>query len=127
MEYMILLYSDETQVPDFAPGTPEFEAMMGEWMAFNQTLIDAGHFVGGASLAPTETATVITKSFDGSSTVTDGPYAETKEQLGGYYIVEAADLDAAIEIARRVPIPVGSFEIRPVAFRPDGGGEQPSA
>lgn len=124
---MILLYSDETQVPDFAPGSPEFESMMGEWMAFNQTLIDAGAFIGGASLAPTETATVVTKSFDGSTAVTDGPYAETKEQLGGFYIVEAADLDAAMEIATRVPIPVGSFEIRPVGFRPDAAGDPQGA
>ena len=126
MEYMILLYSDETQVPEFAPGSPEFEATMGEWMAFNQTLIDSGQFIGGASLAPTDTATVVAKSFGGSSAVTDGPYAETKEQLGGFYIVEAADLDAAIEIANRVPIPVGSFEIRPVGFRPGADGDPQS-
>jgi len=84
---MILLYSDETQVPDFAPGSPEFEAMMGYWMAFNQTLIDSGQFVSG----------------------------------------EAADLDAAIEIAHRVPIPAGSFEVRPVGFRPDAAGAPQSA
>lgn len=123
MHYMILLYSDETQVPDFAPGSPEFEAMMGEWMSFNQSLIDAGQFIEGSALAPTEAATVVTKSFGGSTAVTDGPYAETKEQLGGFYLVEASDLDAAIEIANRVPIPAGSFEIRPVGFRPSADGD----
>lgn len=119
MEYMILLHSDETQQPDFAPGTPEFEAMMGEWMAYNQRLIDGGHFVSAASLAPTPTATVLGRQADGTETLTDGPYAETKEQLGGYYVIEAADLDEAIELARGVPIPVGRFEIRPVAYRPE--------
>jgi len=118
MEYMILLYSDETMSPDFAPGSPEFEEMMGEWMAFNQTLIDSGQMIGGASLAGTDTATVLTKNFDGVDAVTDGPYAETKEQIGGYYIVTADSLDDAIDIARRVPIPVGKFEVRPIAFRP---------
>lgn len=119
MEYMILLHSDESAAPDFAPGSPEFEAMMGEWMAFNAELIEAGNFIGGASLAPTTTATTLHKSPDGNTT-TDGPYTETKEQLGGYYLVEAADLDEALAIAARVPIPYGSFEVRPVAFRPEG-------
>ena len=115
---MILLYSDETMHPDFEPGSPEFEAMMGEWMAFNQTLIDAGQMIGGASLSGTDTATVLTKNHDGTEALTDGPYAETKEQIGGYYIVSADSLDDAIDIARRVPIPVGKFEVRPIAFRP---------
>lgn len=119
MEYMILLYSDESQSPDFAPGTPEFEAMMGEWLAFNQTLIDAGQMIGGASLAGTDTATVLTKNFDGTESVTDGPYAESKEQIGGYYLVSCDTLDEAIAIARRVPIPAGKFEVRPIGFRPD--------
>lgn len=118
MEYMILLNSEESDAPGFAPGTPEFEAMMAEWMAFNAELIEAGQFITGASLAPSMTATTLHKSPDGSST-TDGPYAETKEQLGGFYLVEAADLDEAIAIAERVPIPAGTFEIRPVAFRPE--------
>lgn len=119
MEYMILLNSDETAIPDLEPGTPEFEEMMGSWMAYNQMLIDGGHFVSGASLAPTVTATTITKRFDGTESVTDGPYAETKEQLGGFYLIEAKDLDEALALARQVPIPAGSFEVRPVAFRPD--------
>lgn len=121
MEYMILLYSDENQAPDFAPGTPEFEEMMGGWMAYNQMLIDGGHFIGGASLAGSDTASILVKKADGSSSMTDGPYVETKEQLGGYYIIEAKDLDEAAALAVQVPIPVGSIEIRPIAFRPDAG------
>ena len=118
MEYMILLHSDESAVPDFEPGSPEFEAMMGEWMAFNAELIEGGNLVGGASLAPTTTATTLHKTPESTST-TDGPYTETKEQLGGFYLIEAADLDEALAIAGRVPIPCGSFEVRPVAFRPE--------
>ena len=118
MDYMILLYSDESyEAP--APGTPEFDSMMGEWFAYNQRLIDGGHWINGASLQPTMTATTLKKSFGGEATTTDGPYVETKEQLGGYYLIKAEDLDQAIELAKGVPIPVGSFEIRPVAFRPD--------
>ncbi|MCL4166588.1 UNVERIFIED_CONTAM: hypothetical protein GTU68_026888 [Idotea baltica] len=93
--------------------------MMGEWMAFNQTLVEAGQFVAGASLDGTDTATLLAKSFDGTDTITDGPYAETKEQIGGFYIVDVPNLDDAIDVARRVPIPVGKFEVRPIGFRPD--------
>ena len=113
-----MLYSDESTHPDLAPGTPEFAEFMGEWMAYNQMLIDGGHYIGGASLAPTATATVL-RADNGSYTAIDGPFAETKEQLGGYYLVSAADLDEAMELAKQVPIKTGSFEIRPIAFRPD--------
>lgn len=122
MEYMIFLYSDESKRPDFEPGSPEFEAMMGEWMAYNQMLIDGGHFVSGASLQDSGTSTVLTKSFDGTESITDGPFAETKEQVGGYYLIKAQNLDEAVALARQVPIPVGSFEVRPVQFRPDANG-----
>ena len=119
MEYMLLIHSDENwDAP--APGTPAFDDMMAGWMAFNQTLIDGGHWVSGASLAPTSTATTLTKSFNDAPTVSDGPYAETKEQLGGYYLVKAADLDEALKLAEAIPVPVGSIEVRPVAFRPEG-------
>ena len=118
MDYMILLYSDESfELP--APDTPEFGEFMGQWMAYNQQLIDGGHWVSGASLQPTATATTVTKAIGASPAITDGPYAETKEQLGGFYLVSADSLDQAIELAKAVPIPVGSFEVRPVAFRPD--------
>lgn len=115
---MILLNSDENfEAPE--PGSPAFDAMMAEWFAYNQRLIDGGHWIAGASLQPTTTATTIRKTFGGAPLVSDGPYAETKEQLGGFYLIEATDLDEAIELATAVPIPVGSFEVRPVAFRPD--------
>jgi hypothetical protein len=117
MDYMILIYGDESfEGPE--PGTPEFEQMMAGWMAYNQELIDGGHWIAAANLTPTATATTLRKSFDTSS-VTDGPFAETKEQLGGFYLVSARDLDEAIDLAGRIPMPVGSIEVRPVAFRPD--------
>jgi hypothetical protein len=120
MEYMILINADENyEAP--APGTPEFEAMMAPWMAFNQRLIDGGHWIAGASLQPTVTATTVHKRGDAGHTVTDGPYAESKEQMGGFYLVEAADLDQAIELALAIPFTEASIEVRPVAFRPDAG------
>ena len=123
MEYMILINSDENfEAP--APGTPAFEAMMGPWLAYNQRLIDGGHWIAAANLQPTTTATTITKSFGASATMTDGPYAETKEQFGGFYLISAKDLDEALALAADVPIPVGSFEVRPVAFRPDAPENQ---
>jgi hypothetical protein len=119
MEYMLLINSSE-RAERPAPGTPEFEQTMGEWFAFNQRLIDGGHWLAGAMLAPTATATTL-HTAGGASSVTDGPYAETKEQFGGFYMITAADLDEALELARLIPMPESSIEVRPVAFRPDAG------
>lgn len=117
MEYMILIHSDENfEMPE---GTTEAGGTMEEWMAYNQMLIDGGHWVSGASLMPTATATTLQKTLGSATTVTDGPYAETKEQFGGYYLVKAADLDEALRLAALVPYPVCSLEVRPIAFRPD--------
>lgn len=116
MEYMIINNSTETDSP--APGSPEFDAFMGRWMSYNQMLIENGHWVSGASLAPSNTATTVGK-VDGQATIIDGPFAETKEQIGGYYLIEATDLEKAIELATAMPIDTGSVEVRPVAFRPD--------
>ena len=118
MEYMILIHSDETfEAP--APGTPEFEAIMGEWFAYNQRLIDGGHWIAGANLMPTATATTVHRTMGNAPTITDGPYAESKEQFGGFYLISASDLDEAIELASSIPVPQASLEVRPVAFRPD--------
>ena len=118
MEYMILIHSDENyETP--APGTAGFAEMMSGWMAYNQKLIDGGHWISAANLQPTSTATTIRKAFGAAPAITDGPYVETKEQLGGFYLVKAADLDEALALAAAIPVPVGSLEVRPVAFRPD--------
>lgn len=117
MEYLLMLYSDESQKPDLQPGTPEFDAMMASWMAYNDELAATGQLVSGASLQPTMTATVVDRAADGTCTLSDGPYAETKEQIGGYYLIDVEDLDAARDAARRAPL-VGRIEVRPIAFNP---------
>ncbi len=116
MEYMIINHVEEVEGPE--PGSPEFGEMMGRWLAYNQKLIDGGHWVAGASLAPSVAATTLQKT-GGEATVVDGPYAETKEQIGGFYLIKAADLDEALEVASWMPVDDGALEVRPVAFRPD--------
>ncbi len=118
MEFMILIHSDESNPPP-APGEPGFEEFMGEWMAYNQSLIEGGHWVSAASLAPTITATTLRLTPGQAPEIVDGPFAETKEQFGGYYLISAENLDEAIALASKLPMDAGSLEIRPVAFRPD--------
>lgn len=118
MEFMILIHSDEND-PAPGPGEPGFEEMMGEWMAYNQMLIAGGHWISAANLTPTITSTTIRRTPGVAPELVDGPFAETKEQLGGYYLISAESLDVAIELAGKLPLPSGSLEIRPVAFRPD--------
>ncbi len=118
MEYLILINADETQaMPD--PGQPGFEQAMEAWMVFNQKLIDGGHWIAGASLQPTTTATTVRTAPGVAPVITDGPYAEAKEQLGGFYLITAADLDEALSLAALVPIPSAALEVRPVKVRPD--------
>ncbi len=110
MKYACLIYTDEST--DAAPGTPEFDEVMAGYMAFGQT---AGErILGGEPLEPTATATTVTVR-DGETMTTDGPFAETKEQLGGFYILECADLDEAVSLAAQIPgASVGRVEVRPV-------------
>ncbi len=116
MEYMILIHGDETLVP--APGTPGSSEMLEKFLAYNQILIDGGHWISGGSLQPTSTATTLRTS-GGTTEIVDGPFAETKEQLGGYYVISAADLDEALALAKQLPAWEGSIEVRPIAYRPD--------
>ncbi len=113
MRYMFLLYS----APDAGPaeGSPEAAAEMQEWFAYTQSMAEAGVLVGGEPLHPVSTATTLTIK-DGATVTTDGPFAETKEVLGGYYIVDVADLDAALGWGAKAPIArYGSVEVRPIA------------
>lgn len=120
MEYLILIAQDESLAREMlAPGTPGFDEYMSDWTAYNQKLIDGGHWLGGSQLQPTSTATTIRRA-GGTDTVIDGPFAETKEQFGGYYLVTAADLDEALDLAKEMPIDNASLEVRPLAYRPDG-------
>ena len=112
MEYMLLIYGSE------ADGKKMSAAEQGEifqgYMTFTQDLTKSGKNKGGAPLEQSTTATTV-RVRNGKTVVTDGPFAETKEQLGGYYIVEAKDLDEAISIAARIPgAKHGSIEVRPI-------------
>lgn len=108
-EYLILIYENERDYPG-----PD-DAVWGEIMAAHQKFgqDNAAVLRGGNALQPTVTATSV-RDAGGGVTVTDGPFAETKEALGGYYLIEAADIDEAIEIAKAVPARHGGVELRPV-------------
>ena len=107
MKYLCLIYEDET----FWSKTPkqELDAIMGDYHAFSATYKQSGHVLGGNALEPTATATTIR-----SDIVTDGPFVETKEALGGYYLIEATDLDQALAVAKLCPAPYGGVEVRPI-------------
>ena len=112
MRYLLLIYTDETQDAQATPA--DMEAMMGAYWAFTKEINEAGVNLGGDALQPTSTATTV-RVRDGKTLTTDGPFAETKEQLGGYYLVKAENLDEAIAWAAKIPgAQVGSIEVRPV-------------
>ncbi len=112
MQYAMLIYSDESKEPK--PGTKEFDDYMGEYFALTDTMKESGAYQTGSALQSVSTATTV-KVRDGKVATTDGPFAETKEQLGGLYVLECKDLDEAIEYASKIPTSRhGSIEIRPV-------------
>jgi hypothetical protein len=117
MKYLCLLYSEEKQIGSM-PG-PQLQALMGEYNAFTQSIKDSGQYIGGNRLQPTGSATTV-RMREGKLSATDGPFAETKEQLGGYYLIEAADLNAAIQVASRIPAArLGCVEVRPIFELPN--------
>ena len=109
-EYLILIYEDEAAYAD--PGNEVWQQVMKAHESFG--VANAQSLRGGNALQPVATATTIRSNASGAATVTDGPFYETKEALGGYYLVEAADLDEAIGIAKQVPAAYGGVEVRPV-------------
>jgi hypothetical protein len=112
MQYLLLIYRNEAEQAKMDAAA--LQKMRGDYGAFTQSIIQSGHFKAGDGLQPTSTATTV-RVRDGKTLTTDGPFAETREQLGGYYLVEAKDLDAALEIAARIPgAKVGSIEVRPI-------------
>ncbi len=112
MNYMLLLYTAPEARPQ--PGTPEQAAEMNKWFAFSNALVEAGAMVAGDPLHDVDTATTL-RIRDGKTVTTDGPFAETKETLGGYYIIDVENLDEALAWAAKVPLaPYGSVEVRPV-------------
>ena len=112
MKYMLLIYEDEKGWSNLSEA--ERGQIYGEYMQFTQGIKTSGHYQAGAPLQPTSTATSV-RVRNGKRAVTDGPFAETREQLGGYYLVDAKDLDEAIGIAARIPgARLGTIEVRPV-------------
>ena len=112
MQYLLMIYRSEAELNQIDAAARQ--NMSAEYGAFTQSIIQSGHFKAGDGLQPTTTATTV-RVRDGKTMTTDGPFAETREQLGGYYLIEAKDIDDAVAVAARVPeAKRGSIEVRPV-------------
>lgn len=120
MKYMLTLYLSTAGWEDRTP--EEQAASMKAWDDYTAELRDAGAFVAGEGLAPAETSTTIRLSDE--HVTKDGPYAETKEQLGGFYLIDVPDLDAALDWAHKIPMPGGAVEVRPVLSYEDVGSSE---
>ena len=120
MEYLLLIYSDESQRAEMPP--EEMEVALKGWFDYTDWLREKGWHRAGEALTPTASATTI-RERNGEILTTDGPFAETREQLGGYYLVDCANLDEAIEASSRMPVLSrgGSVEIRAIQKFDDAG------
>jgi hypothetical protein len=117
MQYLLMIYGNEAEKIKMSP--TDRKALSAEYGVYTQSIIQSGNFKAGDGLQPTTTATTV-RVRDGKIMTTDGPFAETREQLAGYYLVEAKDLDAAIGMAARIPgAKDGSIEVRPVMIYDD--------
>ena len=112
MKYLLSLYGEESADTDRSP--EDMAEAMKAWDAYTNEAQEAGAFLGGEGLQPTSTATTVQIQESGEPIVTDGPFAETKEQLGGFYLLDCDDLDEALAWARKIPMPSGKVEVRPV-------------
>jgi hypothetical protein len=122
MKYLLALFGDETR---FASLPPEQQTEgMKAWDAFTQAAIDAGVHLGGEGLQPSSTARTVQIQESGEPIVSDGPFAETKEQIGGYYLLDCKDIDDALSWAKRIPLPGGAVEVRPVMDYEAVGSQQ---
>jgi hypothetical protein len=112
MKYLCLIYEEQRKAETMSKA--DGDEMMSEYYAFTEAIKRSGHYLGGEALQPVATATSV-RVRHGKTTTTDGPFAETKEQLGGYYLIEGKDLNDAIQIAARIPSArFGTVEVRPV-------------
>jgi hypothetical protein len=112
MNYLLLIYANETEF--MAMGEAALQKMAGEYMDFTKSIVQAGHFKAADRLRPVSSASTV-RVRNGKAAITDGPFAETREQLGGYYLIEAKNLDEATAIAARIPgARYGSIEVRPI-------------
>jgi hypothetical protein len=112
MKYLFALYPDPSAPAHRSP--EEARAAMAAWDTFTQETVDAGVLISGEGLQGPETATTVALEPSGDHIVTDGPFAETREQLGGFYLLDCSDLDEALSWARKLPMPGGKAEVRPV-------------
>jgi hypothetical protein len=113
-QYMFLIYGDEAAMGTEPPSPEQWQQMLAAHQAFAEGVAaHGGQVLGGEALAPTSTATTVRPQPGADALVTDGPFAETKEALGGFYLIEAADLDQALAFAATMPT-TGCVEVRPV-------------
>jgi hypothetical protein len=124
MKYMLILAGEEGGWEDTTP--EQMKAEMDRWQAYGQELVEAGAFIAGEGLQESATATTIRIGDGDERVVTDGPFAETKEQVGGFYLIECDDLDQALEWAKKVPLSKGGIEVRPVMDYTQYGYEEPA-
>jgi hypothetical protein len=124
MKYLLAFFGEEGGWDDVSP--EEMQEGIKLWGEFEQALVDAGAHISGEGLQPSATATTVKRSGE-DRIVTDGPFAETKEQLGGFYLIECANLDEALDWAKRVPVGDGqSVEVRPVMDYSQFANESPA-
>jgi hypothetical protein len=109
-QYLALIYENEASWATVDEAT--YSRILGDHMSFIEKNADS--IVGGEALEPSSTATFLRTNASGEVVVTDGPFAETKEALGGYYLLEAPDLDAALALAKKIPAEFGGVEVRPI-------------
>jgi hypothetical protein len=125
MKYLLLLYGDESQWFDATP--EDIQRDLEAYGAFSEEITRSGAFIAGEGLEATNAATTV-RVRDGDAVLTDGPFAETREQLGGFYLLECRDLDEAVGWAKKVPaVYTGSVEVRPVMSYDDYGAEATEA
>jgi hypothetical protein len=116
MKYLLLIYENEGSFASLSEA--EQGKIFGEYMEYSKRIRKSGHYIAGQALEPVATATTV-RVKDGKTLTTDGPFAETREQLGGFYLVEAKDLDEAIALAAGIPASrTGSIEVRPIMPTP---------
>jgi hypothetical protein len=124
MKYLLALIGEEGGMEDASP--EEMKAVMDQWAAYGKDAVEKGAFIAGEGLQPSETASTVRIEEGNEPTVTDGPFAESKEQLGGFYLLECKDLDEALEYAKRIPLQNGWVEVRPVMDYSEYGYENPA-
>ena len=112
MQYLLMIYTNEAAMA--SANLADMEALTAEYAKFTQDIVKSGHLKGGDALGSSDTATMV-RVRGGKTLMTDGPFADTREQLGGYFVIEAKNLDEATSIAARIPgARTGSIEVRPV-------------